>query len=179
MAKYEPDKVTITSVKTRIPSLDPTVIDKKMQGMLWKKIDTKSEFIPGSFDETVFNGPNEFDPPYTTEKNQILSDMFISFDTTYKFMVGKIANTITEFAKNNVPAIAKYVRLSGEWIDLIISYEQAGVPPDKPLLHQALNVRLIGSNSDLPAVSDTKDFKIYEEVEDVEVSTTLRALSEP
>ena len=176
MVQYDPIKTSKDTIKNRIPSKSNAEIDQKMKGMLWiRNTDTTAEFVPGSFDETIFNGPNEFDPPHTAKKAQILIDLFTEFNTTYKFMVSKITAAIIKFEKKYPPA--KFVRLSSEWVDLIISYENYGVSPEKPLLHQTLNVRLMSNSSENPAVSDTKDFKNYVDIEDVKVLTNLRKLS--
>lgn len=175
MSKYEPIKESETIVKTRIPALSDAEIEKKMKGMLWKKSGATSEFIPGSFDETIFNGPNEFDPPLDKEKIEVLNDMYTEFDTTYKFLITTVDTAITNFTKNNNLKTAAYVRLHPEWIDLLISYEKLGLPPFSPLLFQGLDVRIV-KGTDICAVSDTKDFKLHEDMASVEKATEAHFL---
>jgi len=168
MAKHEPVTKSKENVKNRTGRPDAE-IDKKMNGMRWKKLSGNAiDFITGSFDETMFNGENEFDPPLTTERNQVLRDLWIEFHQDMVHLDNNTNKAIKDFEKGPqaTRATAVYMRVYSEWIDLMINHEHNGVPPATTLTFLGLHVILDEHNA--PAVSDTKDFTNFELIADIE-----------
>lgn len=166
MAKHEPIERSRDAVKVRLSSKPIIKVNIKMIGMRWKRVAANGvEFFPGSFDETIFNSDIEGDPPFTTEKKDILSDLSGTFKNDWQFVDQKILDAKTNF----LPVVAVYARLPSAWIDLIINHTYNGIP-DEIILIRGLIVRKMINETDLSCVSDTKNFAVYEEIKNIENS---------
>ena len=163
--KYEPQATIIAYAKVHLPKPDAE-IDLKLANVLWRRVSpVQIELVPGSYDDTVFNGPNEGDPQYLSEKDDILDAAWEDFKDMYIFLDEKVLDASVDFGPTSV-----YARVPGEWTQLVIDRDHDGVPPTGAYLeirsHRIQHVT--PGTAEVAAVSDTADFAVIEEILNIE-----------